>query len=96
MTFLNENLIEEIFEELLFVLSNEPLIKGDVETSVPLIFDDFLFESCCAIEPFSISGKMMKPMDFDNEMLKRMELWNVNIADDVIKVVLKKRGDTKL
>lgn len=96
MIFFNEYLIEEIFEELLFVLSNKPLIKRDVETSVPLILNDFLFESCCAIESFSISGEMMETMNFDNEMLKRMELRDVNITDDVIQVVLKKRGDTKL
>jgi len=35
-------------------------------------------------------------MNFDNEMLKRMEFRDVNITDDVIQVVLKKRGDTKL
>ena len=96
LIFLYEYLVEEIFKELLFVFSNQPLIKGDVKTSVPLIFNNFLFESCGSIKSFGISGKMMEAMDFNNEMLKRVEFGDVNITDDVIEVVLKERGDTKL
>lgn len=96
LIFLNKYLVEEIFKELLFIFSNKPFIKGDVETSVPLIFNNFLFESCSTIESFGISWKMMEAMDFDNEMLKRMEFGDVNITNNVIEVVLKERGDTKL
>lgn len=96
LIFLYENFVKEIFKELLLVFSNEPLIKWDVETSVPLVFDDFLFESCSTIESFSISGEMMETMDFDDKMLKRVKFGDVNITNYVIEIVLKERRDTKL
>jgi hypothetical protein len=38
----------------------------------------------------------MKSVYFNNEMLKRGEFRNVDIADEVVEVILKERGDTNL
>lgn len=87
---------EEIFKELGSVLSYEPLIEWDIETCVTLIFYDFLFENGGSIESFDISREMMKSVYFNDKMLKRVEFRNVDIADKVVKVILKERWDTNL
>ena len=84
------DVLHEIGKELLFVLSDQPLVNADEVVLVLLASNDLLLQHIRSSQQLGISKEVPKSMELYDYVSEVFPLWDHDVADKVVEVVLHK------